>query len=214
MGHLWEVCRQSLHETSFSSPARNSVFLCGTNSREQFWGLVLCIGRACHPGPTKKPSAGRDLARHVGVEVLNVGGWLTHGDSAVETDCDFLVISDTRLIPARSKNEAAKLRRKNVASICSLACQATSHVGAAGVGMGSLKGAPVSMPSIATANLDDNGRWPEPYTGSCLQVLAELHISFGFMVFKELTRTRRNLHHKSDGTAMPSHCLEHMGIPS
>ena len=29
--------------------------------------------------------------------------------------------------------------------------QATSHVGAAGVGMVSLKGAPVSMPSIATA---------------------------------------------------------------
>ena len=29
----------------------------------------------------------------LGAEVLNVGGWLTHGDSAVETDCDFLVIN-------------------------------------------------------------------------------------------------------------------------
>ena len=51
---------------------------------------MLCTGRARHPGPTKKPYATGDFARHVGVEVLNVGGCSTHGDSAVETDCDFL----------------------------------------------------------------------------------------------------------------------------
>ena len=65
-----------------------------------------------HPGPTKKPHAEEDLARHMGIEVQNVGGWLTHGDSAVETDCDFLFITETRLIPARSRNEALQLDSK------------------------------------------------------------------------------------------------------
>ena len=47
---------------------------------------MLCFGRARHPGPSNKPFAN-------GIEVLNVGGWLTHVDSAVETDCDFLLIT-------------------------------------------------------------------------------------------------------------------------
>ena len=32
---------------------------------------------------------------------FNVGGWLTHGDLALETKADFLAISEHRLIPAR-----------------------------------------------------------------------------------------------------------------
>ena len=59
-GTILRGCRQSQHETSFPSPARNSVFLFGTDSRVRFWGLVvwmLCFGRARHPGPSKKPYA-------------------------------------------------------------------------------------------------------------------------------------------------------------
>ena len=55
-------------------------FLFSRNSREMFWGLIFWhfwIGRARHPGPTSPPP-------HSGVEVLNVGGWLTHGDLALE----------------------------------------------------------------------------------------------------------------------------------
>ena len=72
-------------ETSFS-PSR--VFLFSRNSGAWFWGLILWhlwIGSAKHPGPASLP-------RHVSVEVFNVGGWLTHGDLALEVDVDFLAV--------------------------------------------------------------------------------------------------------------------------
>ena len=71
------ICRQKYGETSFSPLW---VFLFSRNSRERFWGSLLWrlwIGRARHPGPPSLP-------RHVGVEFLNVGGWLTHGDLALK----------------------------------------------------------------------------------------------------------------------------------
>ena len=54
------------------------VFLFSRNSRVRSWSSILWhlwIGRARHPVPTSLP-------QHVGIEVLNVGGWLTHGDLA------------------------------------------------------------------------------------------------------------------------------------
>ena len=75
-------CRLKYGETSFS-PLR--VFLISRNSRERFWGLVLWhlwIGRARHPGPSV-------TSPHLGIEVFNVGGWLTHGDLALDTSVDF-----------------------------------------------------------------------------------------------------------------------------
>ena len=80
-----------------------------------------------------------------------------------------------------------------MASVSSPACQATSPVGAADVGMVSLEGAPVSMPLLPLLSLSVIGRWAEPCTGSCPQVLAELPTSLEYMDFKERTRTRRNL---------------------
>ena len=152
---------------------------------------MLCVGRVRHPGPTKKPYAKGVLARHVGIEVLNVGGWLTRGDSAMETDSGFLLVAATGLIPARSRNEGAKLRTKKTASIWCLACQAASHVGAAGVVLVSPKGALVSMPLLLLLNLNGIGQWAESCMGSCPHVLAGLPISLGCMGFKEVTRTRR-----------------------
>ena len=85
------------------------------------------------------------------LEALNVGGWLTHGDVALDTTADFLAVSEHRLIPARVRSEWADLRRRGIHSVWAPASQEGSHVGHAGVGVVSLKGAPVSMPSFATS---------------------------------------------------------------
>ena len=97
-----------------------------------------------HPGPTP-------LRRHVGVEVLNVGGWLTHGNLALEARVDFLAVVEHRLIPARVGSEWARLTGKCLASSWAPACQGTSHVGNAGVGVISMRGAPLALPTFATA---------------------------------------------------------------
>ena len=77
-----------------------------------------CVLVARHPGPTGKPPVNGDLAKRVWIEVLIVGGWLTHGDAALGSDGDFL---------ARSRNECHKLPRIYMTFIWSLACQDTSH---------------------------------------------------------------------------------------
>ena len=118
-----------------------------------FGGLILShlwIGRAKHPGPASP-----------GVEVFNVGGWLTHGDLALEVGVDFLAVVEHRLIPARVRSEWTRLRKKGLASIWAPANQDSSHVGNAGVGGISMKGAPHALPSFATAQFRsffDSGR--------------------------------------------------------
>ena len=105
-----------------------------------FW--YLWIGRAKDPGPS--PS------HHLAVEVFSVGGWLAHGDLALDTGLDFLAVTEHRLIPARVRLEWARLRSKGVASVWAPASQDSSHVGNAGVGVVSLRGASLSLPTSAT----------------------------------------------------------------
>ena len=52
-----------------------------------------------------------------GFEVLYVGGWLTHGDFALDAGVDFLAVAAHRLIPARVHNEWSSLRGKGVAPV-------------------------------------------------------------------------------------------------
>ena len=62
-------------------------------ARFRSWGFMfwhLWIGRAQHPGPAP-PS------QQVGLEVFNVGKWLTHGDLALEARVDFLAVVEHRL---------------------------------------------------------------------------------------------------------------------
>ena len=105
---------------------------------------IYGLGRARHPGPSF-------TCPHLGIEVLNVGGWLTHGDLALDTGVDFLAVVEHRLIPARVRSEWSRLRKKDSASIWSPASQVSSHVGSAGVGVVSLRGASLSLPTFATA---------------------------------------------------------------
>ena len=99
---------------------------------------------ARHPGPAS-------LSSHFGVEFLNVGGWLTHGDLASEVGVDFLAVAEHRLIPSRVRSEWSRLKRKGLPSIWAPACQDSSQVGNAGVGVINMRGAPLALPTFATA---------------------------------------------------------------
>ena len=85
-------CSQKQGETCFSP---EKVFLFSRDSRVRFLGLILCylwIGRAKHSGPG--PPC------HLTIEVFNFGGWLTHGELALEAEIDFLSVVEHKLIPA------------------------------------------------------------------------------------------------------------------
>ena len=64
---------------------------------------------------------------------------------------DFLAVVEHRLVPARARSEGKRLRGKGIGSIWSPASQEFSLVGNAGVGVVSLRGAPLSLPTLATA---------------------------------------------------------------
>ena len=175
-GALRGNCRLKQRETSFSLYC---FFLFSRNLAYRFWGLIFWhfwIGRARHLGPTSQTC-------HVSLEFHNVGGWLAHGDIALDAGVDFLAIAEHRLIPARVRSEWARLRAKGASSIWSPACQDSSHVGNAGVGVVSLRGAPLALPTFATAQFKsffDCGR-----AARCLLPLASgrfmhLFVLYGF----------------------------------
>ena len=125
-GALRRNCSLKQRETSFSPYC---VFLFSRNPTKRFWGLIfwhLWAGRARHPGPPSQP-------RLVSV---------THGDIALNAGSDFLAVAEHRLIPARVRGEWSRLRGKGLSSIWAPASQDSSHVGNAGVGVVSLRGAP------------------------------------------------------------------------
>ena len=69
----------------------------------------------------------------------------------LETQVDFIAFVEDRFIPARVRGEWARLRAKGLVSVWAPASQESSHVGRAGVGVISLRGASVSLPTFATA---------------------------------------------------------------
>ena len=69
----------------------------------------------------------------------------------MEAGVDFLVVVEHRLIPAQVRSEWARLKGKGLASIWAPACQGSLHVGNAGVGVISMRGAPFALPTFATA---------------------------------------------------------------
>ena len=125
-----------------------SIFLVSSHSLKIVWGCLvwhLWLGRARHLGPG---------SGSVGIDVLNVGGWLTNGDFAAETGVDFLCVTEHRLVSARARREWRRLRNKSVSSIWSPASQELSAVGNVGVGVVSLKGAPLALPTFATPGFE------------------------------------------------------------
>ena len=98
------------------------------------------IGRARHPGPSQRFFTPGQLS----VEFVNVGGWLTYGDLALDSCAQFLAVAEHRLIPSRGRSVSHQLRKAGHQSVWSPACQDQVAGGHAGVGVVSLGGAPLS----------------------------------------------------------------------
>ena len=139
-----------MHGKTRCSPTVGSllpyIFAAFKKSLRFFWGLIhwmLSIGRARHPGPCPSyyPSG-------FSVEFLNVGGWFSGGDLALESKAHFLAVAEHRLIPARARNVSTQLRKARRSSVCAPSCQDVTPGGHAGVGVISLHGATLSLPTL------------------------------------------------------------------
>ena len=78
---------------------------------------------------------------------VNVGGCLTCGDLALDSCAQFLAVAEHRLIPSGAWAINHQHRK---AGVWSPACQDQVAGGHAGVGVVSLVGAPLALPTFAT----------------------------------------------------------------
>ena len=104
---------------------------------------MLSIGRARHPGPCTS-----SFPSGFSIEFLNVGGWLSRSDLALESSAHFLAIAEHRLVPARARTVTTQLRQARRSSVWAPSCQDVTPGGHAGVGVISLHGAPLSLPTL------------------------------------------------------------------
>ena len=102
------------------------------------------IGRARHPGPGSRVFTPGQLS----IEFVNVGGWLTSGDLALDSCAQFLAVAEHRLVPSRARFVGHQLRRPGHHSVWAPACQDRIAGGHAGVGVISLGGAPLTLHSF------------------------------------------------------------------
>ena len=89
------------------------------------------------------------------IEFINVGGWLTSGDFSIDSCAQFLAVAEHRLIPSRARSIGHQLRKAGHYSIWAPACQDKIAGGHAGVGVISLGGAPLSLPSFVTPQFQE-----------------------------------------------------------
>ena len=82
-----------------------------------------------------------------------LGGWLTCGDMAMDSGAHFLAVAEHRLIPVRARYVGNQLRKAG--SVWAPACQDQVAGGHAGVGVVSLGGATLPMPSFATPEVKE-----------------------------------------------------------
>ena len=129
------------------------AFLVSKKSVRFFWGLLvwmLGIGRARHPGPgTSSYPPG------FSIEFLNVGGWLSRGDMALESSGHFLAVAEHRLVPARARAVTTQLRQARRSSVWAPSCQDVTPGGHAGVGVISLHGASLSLPTLYDSSFEE-----------------------------------------------------------
>ena len=111
---------------------------------------MVRIGEARHPGPRSPPS------KSFNIEYVNVVGWLSNGDCALESSADFLSVAEHRLIPARARSVSNSLKVvSGMVSVWAPACQDSIPGGHAGVGVVSMKGAPITLPTFSTPEFSE-----------------------------------------------------------
>ena len=150
---LWGKGWQEQYETTFS-PHLGRFFLVSKRTFYIFGEVIrwmLQIGRARHPGPGPRVF----LPGQLSIEFVNVGGWLTSGDLAMDSCAQFLAVAEHRLIPSRARSVCHHLRKAGHHSIWAPACQDKIAGGHAGVGVISLGGAPLSLPSFVTSQFQE-----------------------------------------------------------
>ena len=156
-GAFWRSSWQKHYKTRYSPLFVGFLlpytFLPSKRSLRLFWGLLvwmLSIGRARHPGPgTSSYPPG------FSIEFLNVGGWLSRGDLALESSAHFLAIAEHRLVPARARAVTTQLRQARRSSVWAPSCQDVTPGGHAGVGVISLHGAPLSLPTLLDSSFKE-----------------------------------------------------------
>ena len=142
------------HCKTMISPFLGRFFLVSKRTFYFFGSVILWmfhIGRARHPGPGPRDFPPGQLS----VEFINVGGWLTSGDLALDSCAQFLAVAEHRLIPSRARSVCHQLRRAGHHSVWAPACQDKIAGGHAGVGVISLGGAPLSLPSFVTPQFQE-----------------------------------------------------------
>ena len=125
-------------------------------------------------------------------EFLNVGEWLSRGDLALESKAHFLAVAEHRLVPARAPNVTTQLRRARRSSVWAPSCQDVTPRGHAGVGVISLYGTPLSLPTLFDPSFKEFFR-----IGRAMTVVLPLGkgvspICSSFMAIREPRVTRRS----------------------
>ena len=70
------------------------------------------------------------------------------GDLALESTAHFLAVAEHRLVPARARTVTTQLRQARRSSVWAPSCQDVTPGGHAGVGVISLHGASLSLPTL------------------------------------------------------------------
>ena len=135
-GRRWALSRhrQSSEKESFYFPF---VFFLEKDFTLFLRVWFFHIGWARHPGPGPRSYTPGQLS----IEFVNVGGWLTSGDLALDSCAQFLAFAEHRLIPSRARSVCHQLRGAGHHSVWAPACQDQVAGGHAGVGVVSLGGA-------------------------------------------------------------------------
>ena len=94
------------------------VPIAGHALRAEFGEIIVFVSLGVHQITGKCATVHDGIISSTGYcWKLHVGGWLTHGDFALESGADFLAVVEHRLIPAGVRGEWSRLRRCGVSSI-------------------------------------------------------------------------------------------------